>query len=192
MLSAGGAPRESRTRFSALQERRIAGNAYGAQNVEPAERIERSSVAYHATALPLSYTGGRLEPKGGFEPPSELYEGSVFPTKLLRPYSWKHLERVTGFEPVSGPWQGPILAARRYPPGASEGKRTLLASLEGWNSTNKSHSPEVGQGFCPASRALARLFRAEARNAARKGCPTDTITYIQLSKNTLRRQRVDG
>ena len=26
----------------------------------------------------------RLEPKGGFEPPSELYEGSVFPTKLLR------------------------------------------------------------------------------------------------------------
>ena len=26
----------------------------------------------------------RLEPKGGFEPPSERYEGSVFPTKLLR------------------------------------------------------------------------------------------------------------
>ena len=26
-------------------------------NLEPAERIERSSVAYHATALPLSYTG---------------------------------------------------------------------------------------------------------------------------------------
>jgi hypothetical protein len=62
----------------------------------------------------------RLEPKGGFEPPSELYEGSVFPTKLLRRFSSKYLERVTGFEPVSGPWQGPILAARRYPPGASE------------------------------------------------------------------------
>jgi hypothetical protein len=30
----------------------------------------------------------------------------------------------------------------------------------------------VGQGFGPASRASARLFRAEARNAARKGCPT--------------------
>ena len=30
----------------------------------------------------------RLEPKGGFEPPSELYEGSVFPTKLLRQYPW--------------------------------------------------------------------------------------------------------
>ena len=50
------------------------------------------------------------------------------------------MERVTGFEPVSGPWQGPILAARRYPPGASGENRTLFASLEGWNSTNKSHS----------------------------------------------------
>src|SRR3974390_1547609 len=27
------------------------------EHLEPAERIERSSVAYHATALPLSYTG---------------------------------------------------------------------------------------------------------------------------------------
>ena len=52
-----GAPRKNRTRFTALQERRIASNACGAQNLEPAERIERSSVAYHATALPLSYTG---------------------------------------------------------------------------------------------------------------------------------------
>ena len=57
VLSAGGAPRQNRTGFSALQERRIASNACGAQNLEPAERIERSSVAYHATALPLSYTG---------------------------------------------------------------------------------------------------------------------------------------
>ena len=65
----------------------------------------------------------RLEPKGGFEPPSELYEGSVFPTKLLRRLGLRYLERVTGFEPVSGPWQGPILAARRYPRGAS-GRRT--------------------------------------------------------------------
>ena len=54
-----GAPRKNRTRFTALQERRIASNACGAQNLEPAERIERSSVAYHATALPLSYTGWR-------------------------------------------------------------------------------------------------------------------------------------
>src|SRR6516164_4282490 len=29
----------------------------GLKNLEPAERIERPSVAYHATALPLSYTG---------------------------------------------------------------------------------------------------------------------------------------
>jgi hypothetical protein len=82
----------------------------------------------------------RLEPKGGFEPPSERYEGSVFPTKLLRPSSSTSLERVTGFEPVSGPWQGPILAARRYPPGASGENRTLLACLEGRNSANKSRS----------------------------------------------------
>ena len=104
----------------------------------------------------------RLEPKGGFEPPSEHYESSVFPTKLLRPLSSKCLERVTGFEPVSGPWQGPILAARRYPPGASGENRTLLACLEGRNSANKSHSREIH------------------------------ILTIQLSKNTLRRQHVDG
>lgn len=30
---------------------------YGNQNLEPEERIERSSAAYHAAALPLSYTG---------------------------------------------------------------------------------------------------------------------------------------
>ena len=82
----------------------------------------------------------RLEPKGGFEPPSERYEGSVFPTKLLRRFPSNSLERVTGFEPVSGPWQGPILAARRYPRGASGENRTLLACLEGRNSANKSRS----------------------------------------------------
>lgn len=36
--------------------------------LEPMERIERSSVAYHATALPLSYIG--LEPEGVFETPT--------------------------------------------------------------------------------------------------------------------------
>ena len=56
-LSVGGAPRQNRTRFPALQERRIASNACGAKNLEPAERIERSSDAYRASALPLSYTG---------------------------------------------------------------------------------------------------------------------------------------
>ena len=36
--------------------------------LEPMERIERSSVAYRATALPLSYIG--LEPEGVFETPT--------------------------------------------------------------------------------------------------------------------------
>ena len=57
VLSVDGAPRQNRTVFSALQERRIARNACGAETLEPAERIERSSVAYRATTLPLSYTG---------------------------------------------------------------------------------------------------------------------------------------
>jgi len=43
VLPAVGAPRRHRTGFPALQERRIASNACGAQNLEPAERIERSS-----------------------------------------------------------------------------------------------------------------------------------------------------
>ena len=108
----------------------------GLKNLEPAERIERSSVAYHATALPLSYTAGA---EGRIRTPSERYGALFFSTKLLRHI----LERVTGFEPVSGPWQGPILAARRYPRGASGENRTLLACLEGRNSANKSRSPEV-------------------------------------------------
>ena len=40
----------------------------GPQILEPMERIERSSVAYHATALPLSYIG--LEPEGVVETPT--------------------------------------------------------------------------------------------------------------------------
>jgi hypothetical protein len=43
----------------------------GLIDLEPMERIERSSVAYQATALPLSYIG--LEPEGVIEtPPSAL------------------------------------------------------------------------------------------------------------------------
>ena len=53
-----GAPCQIRTGFSGLQVRRIADYAYRARKfLEPMERIERSSVAYHATALPLSYIG---------------------------------------------------------------------------------------------------------------------------------------
>ena len=40
----------------------------GRVRLEPMERIERSSVAYHATALPLSYIG--LEPEGVIETPT--------------------------------------------------------------------------------------------------------------------------
>lgn len=89
-----------------------------------------------------------------------------------RPLNYFDMERVTGFEPVSGPWQGPILAARRYPRGASGqrtscaligSRRTLRASLEGF---------EPGQYV-----TLARNTKCRP---------------IQLSKNTLRRRRVDG
>ena len=141
VLSVGGAPCQSRTRFSALQERRIAGNACGAEKLgaSGANRTLIGRLPCDCSTTELH----RLEPKGGFEPPSERYEGSVFPTKLLRRFPSNSLERVTGFEPVSGPWQGPILAARRYPLGASGENRTLLASLEGWHSTNKSHSLEL-------------------------------------------------
>ena len=130
-----GAPRQTRTDFLALQKRSIASNACGAQNLEPAERIERSSDAYRASALPLSYTGWSRRADSN-------RHLSVTRARFF-PLNYFDLERVTGFEPVSGPWQGPILAARRYPLGASGENRTLLASLEGWNSANKSHSLEI-------------------------------------------------
>ena len=126
----------------------------GLGNLEPAERIERSSVAYRATTLPLSYTGWSRRAD------SNRHLGVT--RALFFPLNYFDLERVTGFEPVSGRWQGPILAARRYPHGASGENRTLLACLEGRNSTNKSRSR------------------------------VDTSTYTALSKNTLRRQRRDG
>ena len=40
----------------------------GLMTVEPMERIERSSVTYRATALPLSYIG--MEPEGVIETPA--------------------------------------------------------------------------------------------------------------------------
>jgi hypothetical protein len=80
--------------------------------VEPCARVELASLLYRSGASPAMLTGPRartfgasganrtlvgrlpcdrspielhrLEPKGGFEPPLERYEGSVFPTKLLR------------------------------------------------------------------------------------------------------------
>jgi hypothetical protein len=107
----------------------------GPRLLEPAERIERSSVAYHATALPLSYTGWSRR--------ADSNRHLSVTRALFFPLNYFDVERVTGFEPVSGPWRGPILAARRYPPGASGENRTLLASLEGWNSTNEPHPLEI-------------------------------------------------
>jgi hypothetical protein len=109
-------------------------------NLEPAERVERSSDAYHPTALPLSYTGWSRRADSNRH--LSVTRALFFPLNYFDLTS-KYLERVTGFEPVSGSWQDPILAIRRYPPGASGENRTLLASLEGWNSTNKSHSLEL-------------------------------------------------
>ena len=125
---------------SSLQERSVAANACGAKNLEPAERIERPSVAYHATALPLSYTGWSRRADSNRH--LSFTRAPVFPLNYFDLLN-EDLERVTGLEPVSGPWRGPILAARRYPLGASGENRTLLASLEIWNSTNKSRSLEL-------------------------------------------------
>ena len=90
---------------------------------------------YRAPALPLSYTGWSRR--------VDSNRHLSFTRAPFFPLNYFDMERVTGFEPVSGPWQGPILAARRYPRGASGENRTLLASLEGWNSANKSHSLEL-------------------------------------------------
>ena len=63
MLSVDRAPRQNRTVFSALQERRIARNACGAEN-SGAGGANRTLIGrltlgepYRATTLPLSYTG---------------------------------------------------------------------------------------------------------------------------------------
>lgn len=82
VLLVGGAPCKNRTCFfatgAAHRRQCLRGQKLGASgaNRTPIGRLpcDRSATELH-----------RLEPKGGFEPPSELYEGSVFPTKLLRP-----------------------------------------------------------------------------------------------------------
>src|SRR5258708_18906154 len=50
--------------------------------LEPMERIERSSVAYHATALPLSYIG--WSQRGYSKPRPPHYECGALPLELLR------------------------------------------------------------------------------------------------------------
>ena len=53
--------------------------------LEPMERIERSSVAYHATALPLSYIGWSQRGYSKSRPPR--YECGALPPELLRAWS---------------------------------------------------------------------------------------------------------
>src|SRR5437899_1319333 len=50
--------------------------------LEPMERIERSSVAYQATALPLSYIG--WSQRGYSKPRPPRYECGALPLELLR------------------------------------------------------------------------------------------------------------
>src|SRR5580698_5439049 len=54
----------------------------GLEILEPMERIERSSVAYHATALPLSYIG--WSQRGYSKPRPPRYECGALPLELLR------------------------------------------------------------------------------------------------------------
>ena len=64
----------------------------------------------------------------------------------------RQLERVTGFEPVSEPWQGPILAARRYPHGASA-SALLCAPTRSYRSLS---SPACKTGTQPISHTRLR------------------------------------
>ena len=107
----------------------------GLKNLEPAERIERPSVAYHATALPLSYTGWSRRADSNRH--LSVTRALFFPLNYFD-LNFEVLGASKRFELLSGPRQGPILGARQYPRGTSEGNRTLLICLEGRDSTNKS------------------------------------------------------
>src|SRR5579862_8825724 len=93
--------------------------------LEPMERIERSSVAYRATALPLSYIG--WSQRGYSKPGPPRYECGALPLELLRrgasaenrtpligqaircptnrPHPLKHLERTEIIEISSLGWR---------------------------------------------------------------------------------------
>ena len=66
--------------------------------LEPMERIERSSVAYHATALPLSYIGSIMKglgAGGGIRNPGlRVTNAALRQLELLRP----SVERVRRIE----------------------------------------------------------------------------------------------
>src|SRR5260370_10844995 len=92
--------------------------------LEPMERIERSSVAYHATALPLSYIG--WSQRGYSKPRPPRYECGALPLELLR-----HGASAENRTPLTG------LAIRcptnsHHPPklGADGDNRNLFSGLE--------------------------------------------------------------
>ena len=72
----------------------------GLANLEPMERIERSSVAYHATALPLSYIG--WSQRGYSKPRPPRYECGAPPLELLRHELLRHGAGAENRTPLTG------------------------------------------------------------------------------------------
>ena len=96
--------------------------------LEPMERIERSSVAYRATALPLSYIG--WSQRGYSKPRPPRYECGALPLELLRHI--KALERVRRIELRLSDRRSdaqPIGHTRRNS-GADGDNRNLFSGLE--------------------------------------------------------------
>ena len=83
--------------------------------LEPMERIERSSVAYRATALPLSYIG--WSQRGYSKPRPPRYECGALPLELLRRgASAENRTPLIGLairRPTSGPHSQKLWSGRR-------------------------------------------------------------------------------
>ena len=117
--------------------------------MEPADGIEPSSVAYHATARPLSYAGNLTN----WIPAADLNRALLI-TKQVR----RHLRlRGTHWSLVPEPnWvpRGTNPAHRRQclrggfrQLGASAGNRTPLTRLAAWRSTNEPHPQSCGAEY---------------------------------------------
>ena len=95
-----------------------------ALNLEPMERIERSSVAYQATALPLSYIG--WSQRGYSKPRPPRYECGALPLELLR--------RGAGPYPPGPrrPLSGPVVCGGAGSPSKLERTEIIEISSLGW------------------------------------------------------------
>ena len=105
--------------------------------LEPMERIERSSVAYHATALPLSYIG--WSQRGYSKPRPPRYECGALPLELLRPGA--SAENRT-------PFVGPAIRCPTNRPhplnfGADGDNRNLFSGLEAQGTPYIPRPPET-------------------------------------------------